>query len=89
MSVGLLVATERLGWRGRRDEPSATCHLQPAEDQPALCGYPWESLTAIPGHPGWTELHPELRCDGCSKAVGVLGEDPTGRTYRYSWADRT
>lgn len=92
------VATERLGsphhlwdWlRGRPrphdiGRPTATCHLQLEDEENALCGYQWEGLNRVPGNPTWTDLHPDLRCDACSAVVGVLDEDPEGRTYRFSW----
>jgi hypothetical protein len=90
----VIVSTERLGWpkifgaRQHADEPSATCHLQPESYREALCGYPWESLVAVPGDPAWSDLHPDLRCDDCASAAGLADEDPTGKVYRYSWADR-
>lgn len=71
----------------RPGEPSATCHLQRDEEEVALCGYEWEGLTPVPGSPDWTELHPEMRCDECSAAAGLLEEDPAGRRYRYQWSD--
>jgi hypothetical protein len=67
-------------------EPSATCHLQRNERENALCEYPWEGLTPIPGSPDWTDLHPEMRCDECSLAAGISTEDPAGRHYRYRWS---
>lgn len=62
--------------------PTATCHLQPSGEEPALCGYPWEGLIG-PGDGQWTDLHPEMRCEDCAAASGLATEDPTGRTYRY------
>lgn len=47
------------------DAPTATCHLQPADDQPALCGYQWEGLVAVPRQPEWSDLDDWLRCDRC------------------------
>jgi hypothetical protein len=47
------------------DEPTATCHLQPADDQNALCGYPWETLVTVPGQPEWADLDEWLRCNRC------------------------
>ncbi len=45
--------------------PTATSHLQPSEEEPALGNYAWEGLVRIPGDPAWTDLHPDLRCDVC------------------------
>jgi hypothetical protein len=72
----------------RPDEPSATCHLQRDERENALCGYQWEGLTAVPGLPAWTDLHPEMRCSQCCRAAGVPKEDPAGRRYRLDWRSR-
>lgn len=66
------------------DQPTATCHLQVMEEENALCGYEWEGLTRVPGDPTWIDLHPELRCDTCSAAVGVQDEEPEERSYRFS-----
>jgi hypothetical protein len=97
---GAFVSTERLGRRRgivalvldhgpvafkSADQPTATCHLQLADDENALCGYEWEGLRRIPGDPGWKEFHPALRCDECSTVVDVADEDPEGRHYRHSW----
>jgi hypothetical protein len=54
-----------------RDAPTATCHLQPADDRPALCGYPWEALVAVPGQPEWSDLDEWLRCDRCDALRAV------------------
>lgn len=53
--------------------PTATCHLQSAEDQAALCGFPWEGLTAVPGFPTWQDIDPIWRCGQCDT---LNGEDP-------------
>ena len=78
---------KRARYPNRPDEPAATCHLQPSEQEPALCGHPWEVLSRVPGDPGWTELHPEMRCDRCSKIADIPEEDPVGHTYRFTWRD--
>lgn len=70
------------------DMPTATCHLQPSEHEPALCGHPWELLVPIPGDPDWTELHPEMRCEDCLEAAGLEREDASNRSYRYWWPER-
>src|SRR4051794_14115712 len=77
--------SDRLVYDDRPEEPSATCHLQAASEQPARCGFPWECLVAIPGMSSWTDLHPEMRCDKCSRSAGIPEEDPAGRSYRFSW----
>lgn len=94
VTVGLIVATERLGyppqrrgWRkflpweyqgqmrypDRTDEPTAACHLQRDDDQPALCGFPWEALIEVPGQPRWEDLDTWLRCDRCDALQGTAG----------------
>jgi len=78
--AGSFVAAERCGWPN-----TATCHLQRNDEENALCGYEWEGLRRVPGDPGWTDLHPDLRCDACSRAVGVVDEGPRGQGYRHSW----
>lgn len=75
----------RLVYDDRPDEPRATCHLQVTEEQDALCGFQWDGLVIVPGDPGWTDLHPSLGCDGCSRAAGVTDEDPAGRSFRHQW----
>ena len=80
------LAAQLLGLEHPVDDgrPTATCHLQVMEEENALCGYEWEGLTRVPGDPSWTDVHPELRCDTCSIAVGVRDEDPEGRSYLFS-----
>jgi hypothetical protein len=53
------------------DTPTATCHLQPRDDQNALCGYPWEVLVSVPGNPEWAGLAEWLRCDECEGRAGL------------------
>jgi len=82
--AGYVVSTERLGWpqrstwtgfRRRRDPPlhgdvpTATCHVQPGFEEPALCGYRWEALRLVPLAPKWDEVIPELRCEECTALV--------------------
>lgn len=76
-------AQDRLVYPDRPHEPTATCHLQTAEDENALSGFQWEGLVLVPGKPDWTDLHPDLRCDGCSRAAGFTDENPEGRSYRH------
>ena len=82
---------ERLGLSQRRqsypddsDAPTATCHLQSRAEDPALCGFPFEGLIAVPTNPEWTHLHPDLRCHECSVSIGIAKERPDGRTYRFA-----
>jgi hypothetical protein len=77
----------KLQYEDSPNEPTATCHLQPSPEEPALCGHPWEMLAVLPGRSSWTDLHPEMRCEDCEAAAGIETEDPTGRTYRYSYDD--
>lgn len=85
--------TRRLAARLRREDPpptadadraTATCHLQPAEDAPALCGMPWETVLTIPGSPRWTDVHPELRCRECDEAAGDRVERREPTTYLHA-----
>src|SRR5688572_3751459 len=39
----------KLQYDNEPDRPTATRHLQPAEDVAAICGYPWELLVPVPG----------------------------------------
>ncbi len=78
------ISQKRLVYPHDAATPTATCHLQRSPDENALCGYPWECLGVIPGEPGWTDLHPDLRCDECEDQAGVAREDPTDRTYRFT-----
>lgn len=51
------------------DEPTAACHLQPAEDQNALCGYPWEMLVRVPGAATFLDVPEWTRCERCAEAA--------------------
>jgi hypothetical protein len=98
--ASVIVSTERLGWpRGlgiiqpklrypdRPEQPSATCHLQPETEAPALCGHPWEALIMIPGDVERLELHPDMRCDGpggCEERAGINPSDDPGCPYRFA-----
>jgi rubredoxin len=57
-----------LKYPAHSDQPSATCHLQSAEHQNALCGYQWEGLIAVPGAKSFDDVSEELRCPKCEKA---------------------
>jgi hypothetical protein len=78
----------RMRYEVEPDMPTATCHLQPSEGEPALCGYPWEGLIRVPGNPQWTDLHPDMRCDECEAKAGIEREDPSQQTYQYHYPDR-
>jgi hypothetical protein len=56
----------QLVYDDRPTEPTAPCHLQVAEDQPALCGYQWECLVTIPNSPTWADIDEIWRCQECS-----------------------
>jgi hypothetical protein len=60
----------QLVYDDRPEEPTACCHLQPAEESPALCGFPWECLVTVPGERSWESLEDWMRCDECVKASG-------------------
>jgi hypothetical protein len=60
---------DRLIYEDEADTPTATCHLQVAEDEPALCGYRWEGLIPVPGNPPFESLDDWLRCDECADAA--------------------
>jgi hypothetical protein len=51
------------------EKPSATCHLQPDEDQDALCGYEWECLVAVPDATSFADVPEELWCTKCRQAA--------------------
>jgi hypothetical protein len=74
---------KRLTYPTEPDQPTATCHLQRGEEEPALCGHPWELLIDMPGTVHWQDLHPDLRCDRCEQAAGLAREAPEGHTYRF------
>jgi hypothetical protein len=42
--------------------PTATCHVQPDAQSPALCGFNWESLVAVPDVLTFDQIEPALRC---------------------------
>ena len=79
--MGLLAAA--IAVPNRPDQPTATCHLIHLEDRPALCGYEWEGLVPVPGHPDWGEFHPDLRCGECEVAAGLEREEVDDQTYRF------
>ena len=49
-----------------------------------LCGYQWEGLIAIPTQPDWYDLHPDMRCDECPAAAGLISEADTG-PYKFDY----
>ena len=54
------------------ETPTATCHVQPSAREPALCGYQWEGLVAVPGSPSFDEIDDALRCDRCTRLIATL-----------------
>jgi len=50
------IAQKRGRYPNSPNAPTATCHLQPADNENALCGYQWEGLIAAPGQPEWSDL---------------------------------
>jgi hypothetical protein len=82
-AVAYVVGTERLGWPSEESRwaertgfqqyfrepevPTATCHLQLAADQAALCGFPWEALVEVPGKVQFPDIDPDLRCSDCEQ----------------------
>jgi hypothetical protein len=61
------MASRRVG-RCIRTTPSSrlrTCHLQPAEDAPALCGYQWEGLVRVRRAASFDDIAEALRCPRC------------------------
>lgn len=69
---------ERLGFSQQRrvyptnpETPTAACHLQPAPDQNALCGYPWEMLVAVPGAISFDDVPRWTRCENCAGTAGA------------------
>jgi hypothetical protein len=57
----------RLVYPNQPDEPTELCHLQPADSEPALCGFPWEALVAVPGDRTFGDIDPSLRCERCER----------------------
>jgi hypothetical protein len=64
------IAQRRLTYPNAADVPTATCHLQPAEDVPAICGYQWEGLVRVPGATSLDDVAAELRCPRCVARSG-------------------
>jgi len=64
----------QLVYDDRPTEPTATCHLQVAEDQPALCGYQWEGLVTVPNSPAWADIDESWRCRVCSRLADRQAE---------------
>lgn len=73
----------RLQYEVERERPTAECHLQAQDEEPAACGYPWEGLVRVPGDPAWRELHPDLRCEDCETAAGIENESRLEHTSLY------
>ena len=70
------------------DTPTATCHLQPAEDARALCGYQWEGLVRVPGAKSFDDITEELRCPRCVRASepDAITRSSAGCVGRF-WGD--
>jgi hypothetical protein len=62
------IVQRRLTYPYDSDTPTATCHLQPADDERALCGYQWEGLVRVPGAKSFDDIAEELRCPRCAQA---------------------
>ncbi len=88
----MLVVTERLGrprWGTANfvqtklvypidaDTPTARCHLLPAPQQPALCGFPWEVLVEVPGANDLDDIPLDLQCTDCAEARSNPSETVT------------
>jgi hypothetical protein len=58
-----------LVYQNQRDQPSATCHLQPSQKANALCGYQWEGLVSVPGAVSFSDVPIGLRCPKCQTAA--------------------
>jgi len=59
----------RLTYPSNPEEPTATCHLQRAEDEDALCGYQWEGLVRVPGATTLEDVPEWSRCQRCAEAA--------------------
>lgn len=77
----------KLQYPTQPNDPTATCHLMVDESTPALCGYEWEGLVAVPGAPGREEFDPELRCEVCEAALGVDRASTDAGPYKFSLGD--
>ena len=77
----------RLVYEDRPEEPSATCHLQRQEREPALCGFHWERLIVVPGGRGWMDLESELRCKRCGEVLAVPSLGVAGAVFVFDSGD--
>jgi hypothetical protein len=66
------ISQRQLRYEVNPDEPTATCHVQPGDDLPALCEFPWECLVPVPGGPAWWDIDPVWRCEECTDALAKL-----------------
>ena len=66
------ILQKRLVYPRNSGAPTATCHLQPSAEEPALCGFPWEGLVAVPGGQEFEDIDEWMRCDDCQKVVVSL-----------------
>ena len=58
----------RVSYPNEPEVPTATCHVQPRPGAPALCGFPWERLVAVPRTVILADVAEELRCPKCLEA---------------------
>jgi hypothetical protein len=87
----MIVVTERLGrprWGSAdfiqmklvypvdSDTPTATCHLLPAAEQPAYCGFPWEALVEVPGARDFNDVPENIRCTPCAGHAAADDSNP-------------
>jgi hypothetical protein len=63
------IAQRHLVYPNDSVEPTATCHVQPAADAPALCGYQWEGLVRVSGGGSLDDVPESLRCPRCLALV--------------------
>ena len=67
--IGLV--QKHLTYPNEPETPTATCHVQPASESPALCGYQWEGLVAVPGIAQFDQIDPSIRCPKCERLSTV------------------
>jgi hypothetical protein len=75
---GIVLGQRRLCYPTEPERPFGTCHLQAHSYETALCGYPDEGLTAIPGSPPWLTVSDDLKCARCERRRALM-DSPTER----------